>query len=144
MYLSNKEYYSEVVEVIRISRNIIEKIFLKEIEYEFGKLEEVIQVYKNENYDQSYHQSLELDTMIKIFFTYNDKITLLRGESRKRFNKFINLVLQYRNQIAHNQLKTDNLRKDLETILSCISDELLSNYVKNSYVKFVKSLLDKF
>jgi hypothetical protein len=142
MYLSYNKYDSKVVEIIRFSRNIIENIFLTELELDLGKINEVIELYTNENLDKSYHKNLELDEMIKLLIYYIDYVTSIEPHLISLFKKFLNIILNYRNQIAHNQLKTDRLQKDLETILILFSDESMSKYVKSAYIKFLKSFID--
>lgn len=147
MYLKKvPEFLTELMDLTRINRDIIEGIFESEIEqYDLlNKVSEARKIYQDDG--SKYYNSLELGSII-IFFTKNKEklnITAQMGHRSSIFIRYLKEVHQCRNSIAHNKYRKIHINefsKILENSYEAwkLIDQVYPSVIKNKYIDFLNS-----
>jgi hypothetical protein len=143
------KFMEDLIEMIRISQRVIEKIFIREIEgfNLYVKSPEAKKIFDNEN-DIKFHKEYESSRIIKLFLTIGPQLHIFseikEKDEKVEFKKFLSMVLIYRNEIAHNKIKNLNAEKlikfvDLIQKNLKFCENVHSGVVKNKYCIFLEN-----
>jgi hypothetical protein len=153
MYFHKKpKYFDEIVEMVRISKNVAEKVFRFEVNNNFfcENVESAKNIISSKE-KFSYHNDIEITLVLKTLLTSTHCLKISQytdAEELKQFREFLKFTLKYRHQIAHNDLtkiSSDKLMTLLDLVISVFKklDAVYERVIKSRYSKYLANVRSK-
>jgi hypothetical protein len=149
MYLAKEpKYLDKIQNIIKISTLLVENIFKREVEvFKFDRIGKVKDLIDNKDKSKWYYDCIDLSAYLTIFLELKHETEIFKqlGDNRPMFKRFLVIVREYRNDIAHNKLKVVNKEILCERLyiiklfISLVID-IDKSLIKKKYYEFMEKM----